>query len=101
MTLPKTSATFLPTHSDVTTISNIDIRNISISPVNPTRVESCPLSPVPSGVCTSLFYNFNYNLSQMSALTEILNQLRDFIKSVGAINNRFYLSLFHKFGYLF
>ena len=33
----------------------------------------------------------------MFALTEILNQIRDFIKSVGAINNRFDLSLFHKF----
>jgi hypothetical protein len=47
-----------------------------------------------------LFINFDDNLSQMPALTEILNQLRDFIKSVGAINNRANLSLFQKFGNL-
>jgi hypothetical protein len=47
--------------------------------------------------CALLFFNFNNNLSQMSALTEILNQLRNFIKFILAINHRLYLSLFHKF----
>lgn len=39
--------------------------------------------------CAWSLINLNYYLSQMPALTEKLYQFWNFIKSVGAINNRF------------